>query len=103
MLRYLAAASLLATPVAAQDMRTFFTRQDCWPVLEFVNVTINVFGELPLFTGVGITQAADDTPVEGAVMFYVNQDSGTWTLATLYGDGSVCINATGNDFEPYAQ
>ena len=36
------------------------------------------------------------------MMMFVNQDTGTWSLITLYPDGTGCMVATGRDFEPYS-
>jgi len=34
-------------------------------------------------------------------MFFVNQDTGTWSLMMLYGDGTACMTAIGTEFKPY--
>ena len=89
-------------PSIAQESnkKYFYTRQECYPAQEFIQMII-AWGEKALFTGNGVTLGNDGVSYEGAVMFFVNQDSGTWTLGTAYADGSICINAAGTVFEPY--
>jgi hypothetical protein len=40
-------------------------------------------------------------PVEGAIGFYVNQNTGTFSLAVFFPDGSYCEVMSGVDFQPY--
>lgn len=103
----LALPLLLPTAIAAQtapdEPVAFYVAQPCYPLGEFLQTTIYGLGEQSLFTGTGFTQAQDGETFEGAVMFFVNQDTGSWTLGTLYPNGMVCLNAWGIEFEPYAQ
>jgi len=92
---------LAASISAAQDTKYFNTKQECFPLGTFMNTVITNYKEKPLFTGSGLTVGIDGTSYPGGVMFFVNQDTGTWTLATLYSDGTACINGVGSDFEPY--
>ena len=83
-----------------QDTKYFYTRQECYPLPAFLD-TITQYGEDALFSSSGLTFDTDGTPYPGGVMFFVNQDTGTWTLGTLYPDGTVCITGVGTNFEPY--
>jgi hypothetical protein len=91
-----------ASTVSAQDRRLFYTRQECAPVAQMVRDTAMQYGETALFTGENTTLGTEGQPFRGGAMFFVNQDTGTWTLLTLYQDGVACVSAAGIDFEPYA-
>lgn len=84
------------------NTKYFYTKQECYPAAEFMQMVMS-YDEIALFTGSGVTIGYDSKTFQGAVMFFVNQDTGTWTLGTLYGDNSVCINAAGTFFEPYTE
>jgi len=98
--------SLLATTAFAQEQnqsKRFITTQACDPVVKMSDVVMNKYGEQPLFQGEGIQFAAPTgQPYKSAMMFFVNQDSGTWSLVSLYEDGTACMVANGRDFEPYS-
>ena len=98
--------SLLATTAFAQEQnqsKRFITTQACDPVVKMSDVVMNKYGEKPLFQGEGIQFAAPTgQPYKSAMMFFVNQDSGTWSLVSLYEDGTACMVANGRDFEPYS-
>ena len=99
-LLYLATAFVLsATTAPAQQ--TFYAAQPC-DQIENIFATVYSYGETPLFTGNGIqfgNQA--NTPYFGGSMFFVNQDTGTWSLISAYPDGMACMVANGTDFKPY--
>lgn len=94
--------TLLMSPSIAQetDTKYFITRQDCDPALTMLEV-VTKYGEEPLFTGTGMQFSYQGQPFTGGVMFFVNQDTGTWSLVTVYGDGTACMTAIGTDFSPY--
>ena len=98
--------SLLATTAFAQEQnqgKRFITTQACDPVVKMSDVVMNKYGEQPLFQGEGIQFAAPTgQPYKSAMMFFVNQDSGTWSLVSLYEDGTACMVANGRTFEPYS-
>lgn len=54
------------------------------------------FGELPVMRGLSDT---------GEVLFelWVNQATGTWTILSHIPGGTVCMNASGTDFEQLPQ
>lgn len=91
----------LSTSAIAQDRRLFYTRQECAPVAQMVRDTAMQYGETALFTGENTTLGPNGEPFRGGAMFFVNQQTGTWTLLTLYQDGVACVSAAGVDFEPY--
>ena len=98
--------SLLAPAAFAQEQNTtkrFITTQACDPVVKMSDLVMNKYGEKPLFQGEGIQFAAPaGQPYKSAMMFFVNQDSGTWSLVSLYRDGTGCMVANGRNFEPYS-
>ena len=104
MIKILAALALLivAQPLWAQERSNFYTKQSCGPVLAMLAENVHEFEEKPLFSGSGIVISTDGTPYQGGVMFFVNQDTGTWSLLTLYPDGTACVTAAGSQFEPYS-
>ena len=98
--------SLLASTAFAQEQnqgKRFITTQACDPVLKMSNLVMNKYGEKPLFQGEGLQFAAQTgQPFKSAMMFFVNQDTGTWSLISLYEDGTACMVANGRKFEPYS-
>ena len=95
---------LSPTLATAQDTQKkyFYTRQECDPAATVMKNLVQGYGETALFTGQGIQFDYEGTPFTGGVMFMVNQDTGTWTLITLYGDGTACVTAVGNEFGPFS-
>ena len=105
-MKYLAVAIslLFASSAASQDIekKYLFTKQECWPFLQFYNIVAEQWKEEPLLMGQSITLGArDGESFTGGMIFFVNQDSGTWTMASLYADGTVCIQGAGTEFSPY--
>ena len=98
--------SLLASTAFSQEQnqgKRFITTQACDPVAKMSDIVMNKYGETPLFQGEGIQFAAPTgQPYKSAMMFFVNQDSGTWSLVSLYEDGTACMVANGRTFEPYS-
>jgi hypothetical protein len=67
---------------------------------------VSIFEETPLFHGrtrvlLYNAQINEFVPVEGILGFYVNQDTGTFSVAVFFQDGSYCDILTGVEFEPY--
>lgn len=94
---------LTPTLATAQDTekKYFYTRQECEPAATVMQNLVQKYQETALFTGEGIQFDYEGTPFTGGVMFLVNQLTGTWTLITLYADGTACVTAVGNRFEPF--
>jgi hypothetical protein len=86
--------------VAQQQPKTFRTQQPCNTFNEIIR-TVQEYGEELLFTGTGMTIGESGQPFTGGAFFFVNQDSGTWSLVSVYADGMACIVSNGTDFEPY--
>jgi|11_taG_2_1085331.scaffolds.fasta_scaffold00291_10 hypothetical protein len=109
-MKYLIALSLILTVSSAStqetmpqsnDMKTFYTKQPCAPVAQMLRTPAK-YGERMLFTGEGVQFSGQDgRPYNGGAFFFVNQDTGTWTLVSVYGDGMACLVANGKNFEPY--
>ena len=109
-MKYLIALSLILTVSSAStqetmpqpnNMKTFITKQPCAPVVDMLRTPAK-YGEKMLFTGEGVQFSAEDgRPYNGGAFFFTNQDTGTWTLISVYGDGIACLVANGKNFEPY--
>jgi hypothetical protein len=102
--KLLFALSLFATPTYAAPVE-FNTTHVCDDYKKIVNYTISEFGETALFKGIGFPVYYDDNRVKGEteayMVFFVNQDTSTWSLIYVFGDGRACIMADGAEFEPY--
>ena len=104
-------ASLLLTasvsPALAQsidnDKKYFFVRQECEPFEKMYQQVTERWGEQPLFIGQGLQISQTGEPITGGSMFFVNQDSGSWSLVTLYPDGTSCMTSAGTNFQPYSE
>lgn len=83
------------------ELPTIFTRAPCDTLPNMV-ATVKKYDEKLLFTGSGMTFAAPTgQPYRGGLMFLVNQDTGSWTIFQLFGDGMACMIMNGKDFSPY--
>jgi len=80
---------------------TIFTRAPCDQLPNMIN-TIAKYKEDLLFIGDGMTFSAQTgRPNNGGMMFFVNQDTGTWSMLQLFADGMSCMIMNGRAFEPY--
>jgi hypothetical protein len=106
MLRFTLAFILcLAAPIVSaqeppQDKR-FFAMQSCDGVLKMTDLIMRKYGEQPLFRGEGMQFHASGQMYTSEMMYFVNQESGSWSLVALYNDGTACMIANGRSFEPY--
>ena len=83
--------------------KTFYSKQACDNVISMTNTVVGKYKEQALFKGKGIQfSSTDGRGYVGSAMMFVNQDTGTWSLITLYGDGTGCMIASGKEFEPYS-
>lgn len=83
--------------------RTFFATHACDNVITMTDLVVGKYKEQPLFKAMGLQFSAQDGKAyAGSMMMFVNQDTGTWSLITLYPDGTGCMVATGREFEPYS-
>ena len=93
----------ITLPAIAQEEDKFLlTRQGCDPFSEVVELVTGKYGETPLFVGEGLQFGIQGQTYTGGMMFLVNQDTGSWSLVHLYGDGTACVTAVGTQFEPYS-
>ena len=94
--------SILAPTAFAQETTQFITSQPCDNVIDMVEKISSEYGEEPLFVGNGNQLSArDGNWYSSSMMYFVNQDSGTWSLVSLYPDGTACLVAAGTKFEPF--
>ena len=70
--------------------------------MERMQASIMKYSEYLLFTGAGLTFSPQGQPYNGAMMFFVNQETGTWTVLQAYGDGMACMIFNGKEFTPYS-
>ena len=99
---------LVANSSLAQESKTpegekptIFTRAPCDPLPNMIE-TIAKYKEDLLFIGDGMTFSAQTgRPNNGGMMFFVNQDTGTWSMLQLFADGMSCMIMNGKRFEPY--
>jgi hypothetical protein len=104
-----ATASMTSNITAfAQDNRTentakeFFAKQPCDVLPKMMDVVKGYKEEL-LFMGEGMSFAAQSGKgFMGGMMFFTNQDTGTWSMLQLYGDGTACLVINGRGFVPYS-
>ena len=80
--------------------KKFITQQICEPVMQMMT-NIAEYQEEPLFEAATITQHVNGEWFEGKSMMFVNQETGTYSFITLYPDGTGCMQAVGNKFQPY--
>ena len=103
------AGSLTLSPVNLQaqenntaDSKLYMIRTLCDPIGKISEV-FKKYNEELLFTGDFMTFAAQSgQPFQGGMLFYVNQDSGTFTAIQIFRDGTGCVLGNGRNFEPYS-
>ena len=92
---------LVPTANSQSQDKMFFTTQFCGP-WEAVMNTPKKYKEAMLFTGTGVQFAtANGQPFTGGMFFFVKQDTGTYSIINVYGDGMACLMQSGRDFAPY--
>lgn len=64
--------------------------------------TIKRYEELMLFTGEGLTFGVQNQVYNGQMFFFVNQNTGSWTVLQVYKNGMACMIFNGKNFEPYS-
>ena len=97
----IAVSLLLIQPLAAQEFKSFHAKQLCGPWKD-VATTLKEYNEDILFTADGIQISLQNESFKSGMLFQVNQDTGTWSLVSIYSDGTACVVATGNNFMPYS-
>ena len=81
---------ILPVGVQCDDIETMFS-------------TIAKYDEKPLFTGNGMLTLLNGQVVQGGVMFFVNQNTGSFSYVQVFGDGMSCMLSIGGEFSPYSQ
>lgn len=90
----------LASAQESQD-KLLMTQAPCAPFPEMAQLA-EQHGEEPLFMGEGLTfQAGTGQSWRGGMVFTVNQNTGTWTMFQVFGDGMTCMLMNGGKFKPY--
>lgn len=94
-----------ASTAFAQDNKNtakrFIARQLCDEVPKMMDV-IKGYKEDLLFLGKGTSfEAQSGKGFTGGMVFFTNQETGTWSMLQLYGDGIACLVMNGRDFAPY--
>jgi hypothetical protein len=88
----------------AQDAnrdKVFITTQFCGPWEDVMN-TPKKYKEGMLFSGNGTQFSASNGQLfQGGMFFFVNQETGSYSIINVYGDGMACMMQTGRDFKPY--
>ena len=93
--------SAAATNAQEEELLRFFNpSQPCIPV-QLALESAKEHGEKLLFTATG-TQIYMEVPFQGATMFFVNQETGTWSFIHAFEDGYACLITSGIGFTPYA-
>ena len=81
--------------------KRFITTQPCDLFPKMLEI-VKGYNEELLFTGEGMTFAASSGQgFMGGMMFFTNQDTGTWSMLQVYGDGTACLVMNGRNFSPY--
>jgi hypothetical protein len=82
--------------------KIFVAKQPC-DVLPKMMEVIKGYKEELLFLGEGMSFAAQSGKgFMGGMMFFTNQDTNTWSMLQLYGDGTACLVMNGRGFVPYS-
>lgn len=95
---------LIPAQVIAQEdtSKQFYTMNGCdrWDI---VATKMAKYEETVLATGTIVQFHMSGQPFHGHMLFQVNQDTGTWTLVSLWQDGTACVVAVGKEFAPFSQ
>jgi len=88
--------------LAQETSKQFIVSQPCEHVQLMTNMILFKYNELPLFSSTGNQMSArDGNWYPSDMMYFVNQDTGTWSLVSLYEDETACLVASGTDFQPF--
>ncbi len=97
--------SLSMSPALAQTTNTakiFIAKQPCDVLSKMIDV-VKGYNEELLFLGEGMSFAAQSGKgFMGGMMFFTNQNTGTWSMLQVFGDGTGCLVMNGKDFAPYS-
>ena len=91
-------------PAYSQDQKLdkfFITTQFCGPWKEVIK-TPKKYKEGMLFTGTGQQFGSQNGQMfTGGMFFFVNQETGSYSIINVYSDGMACMMQAGRDFQPY--
>ena len=87
-------------PQSGLQQRAGFLKAPCGTIPE-MTAQIQKYTESLLFHGTGLTFSPQNVPYRGGMMFFVNQDTGSWTVLQVFQDGIACMIFNGTVFKPY--
>jgi len=98
-------------PAVAQEAETnaysiLYTSHVCDTYQNVSSWIEGEFKEKLLFRGIGTASYEDQTSygeLDGVMQYFVNQDTGTWSLVYVFAIEKTCIMASGVNFEPYTE
>lgn len=99
MFKFLLPLCFLASPLMAQETVNLYTVQDCGAPMQMFSIGV-AMGEDLLFEGTSTVIGIDGIAYDGVMLFAVNQNTGSWSMYTIYADGTTCLTTFGNDFAP---
>ena len=89
------------TPPPSTTARSLFLNVPC-DKFDKMSKTVTKYKEELLFSATGLTFGGmQRLPYAGTMMFFVNQDTGSYTVLQLFKDGMACLIINGKNFEPY--
>lgn len=102
---------LLGSPAAAQDTNKenyslLYTSHSCDTYQNIAAWIESEFKEQLLFRGIGTAVYEDPQSygeLDGVMQYFVNQDTGTWTMVYVFDIERTCIMASGVNFQPYSE
>ena len=108
-MKYLIALSIciatiftVSSAYTQEQGNSFITRQPCDTWERMLSMPAKYKEEM-LFTGNAMQfSAATGQPYTGGMFFFTNQNTGSWTMLMVYGDGIACMVANGKQFAPYS-
>lgn len=103
-LAFVLGLNIVSSASAQQESqeKRFFTYQSCDNVFKMTNLVMQKYKEQALFQGTGLQFHVSGQPYTSSMMFFVNQVTGSWSLISLYPDGTACMVANGRKFEPWS-
>ena len=100
-LAFIICGLVYTTVAAAQEGKLLPLQAQCATIPEMMQ-TLDRYKETPLFIGQGMTFGfGSGQPYRGGMLFYVNQDTGSWSILQVFGDDVACLIFNGGDFMPW--
>ena len=100
MLKYITLGLLAASSAVAQEQGDI-TRHPCGSFQEARSI-LQSTGQDMLWKGRGTTLHISGEQQTPEVVFHVNQETGAWSLVSLYPGNIACLVMTGWGFEPHS-